>query len=148
MAPMSATPKSLLGQLEPGRIGTASLTVGEEHTAAAWNSGRAPVLGTPMLVALMEAAAIDCIEKFLTDDQESLGVKVDIEHIAATPLGLEVTATAELTEIDGRMLHFKVEARDSREVVGRGRHTRIVVDAARFRAKAAAKLNLEAKPQN
>jgi predicted thioesterase len=89
------TPKSQLGQLQPGRIGTAALTVGEEHTAAAWGSGRAPVLGTPVLVALMEAAAVDCIEKLMTGGQESLGVKVDIEHIAATPLGLEVTATAD-----------------------------------------------------
>ena len=142
-------PKSQLDQLQPGRIGSAALTVGEEHSAEAWGSGRAPVLGTPMLVALMEAAAVDCVEKLLADGQESLGVKIDIEHIAATPLGLEVTATAELTEIDGRKLHFWVEARDAREVVGRGRHTRILVDAARFRAKVQAKLepNLQSKLQ-
>jgi fluoroacetyl-CoA thioesterase len=138
--PMSATPKSQLGRLEPGRTGLARLTVGEEHTAGRWGSGRAPVLGTPMLVALMEAAAVDCVETLLSDGQESLGVKVEIEHIAPTPVGLEVTATAELIGIDGRTLHFKVEARDARELVGRGRHTRIVVDAARFRAKAQAKL--------
>ncbi len=146
---MVTMPKSQLDQLQPGRIGTAALTVGEEHTAEAWGSGRAPVLGTPMLVALMEAAAVDCIDTALTDGQESLGVKIDIEHIAATPLGLEVTATAELTEIDGRKLHFRVEARDAREVVGRGRHTRILVDAARFRAKVQAKLepNLQSKLQ-
>ena len=137
---MSVTPNPQPGQLEPGCTGTAALTVGEEHTASRWGSGRAPVLGTPALVALMEAAAVDCIEQLLTDGQESLGVKVEIEHIAPTPVGLEVTATAELTEIDGRTLHFKVEARDAREVVGRGRHTRVVVDAARFRAKAQDKL--------
>jgi predicted thioesterase len=88
----------------------------------------------------MEAAAVDCIDARLPTGQESLGVRLDIEHIAPTPAGLTVTATAELVEIDGRTLTFKVEARDDRELVGRGRHVRVVVDAARFRAKAQSKL--------
>jgi predicted thioesterase len=91
------------------------------------------------MVALMEAAAVACIDSQLAEGQETLGVRIDVEHIAATPIGLTVTATAELIERDGRKLVFNVEAHDAREIIGRGRHTRIVVDSARFRAKAEAK---------
>lgn len=126
--------------LQPGRIGTAALVVAEQHTAPKLGSGRAPVFGTPAMVALIEAAAVDCVEDQLADGQETLGVHLDVEHIAATPAGLKVTATAELIEVAGRKLVFKVEARDARELIGRGRHTRIIVDSARFRTKIAAKL--------
>ena len=125
--------------LTPGMKGTASIVVGPEHTAEHFGSGRAPVLATPMMVALMEAAAVDCIERALAQGQESLGIKIDVEHIAATPIGLSVTATAELTGVDGRVLTFALQARDDREVIGRGTHTRIAVDAARFRSKVASK---------
>ena len=128
------------GALRPGRIGTATLIVAEEHTAPKLGSGRAPVFGSPAMVALIEAAAVACVEDQLAEGQETLGIHLDVEHIAATPAGLEVTATAELIEVAGRKLVFKVEARDAREPIGRGRHTRIIVDSARFRAKAAAKL--------
>ena len=110
------------------------------HTAPKLGSGRAPVFGSPAMVALIEAAAVACVEDQLAEGQETLGIHLDVEHIAATPAGLEVTATAELIEVAGRKLVFKVEARDARELIGRGRHTRIIVDSARFRAKVAAKL--------
>ena len=126
--------------LQPGRIGTATLIVAEQHTAPKLGSGRAPVFASPSMVALIEAAAVACVEDQLADGQETLGIHLDVEHIAATPAGLEVTATAELIEVVGRKLVFKVEARDPRELIGRGRHTRIIVDSARFRAKVAAKL--------
>ena len=126
--------------LQPGRIGTATLIVAEQHTAPKLGSGRAPVFASPAMVALIEAAAVACVEDQLAAGQETLGTHIDIEHIAATPAGLEVTATAELIEVVGRKLVFKVEARDARELIGRGRHTRIIVDSARFRAKVAAKL--------
>jgi fluoroacetyl-CoA thioesterase len=128
------------GALLPGRIGTATLIVAEQHTAPKLGSGRAPVFGSPAMAALIEAAAVACVEDQLVEGQETLGIQLDIEHIAATPVGLEVTATAELIEVAGRKLVFKVEARDAREPIGRGRHTRIIVDGARFRAKVAAKL--------
>jgi predicted thioesterase len=126
--------------LQPGRIGTAALVVAEEHTAPKLGSGRAPVFGSPAMVALIEAAAVACVEDQLADGQETLGIHLDVEHIAATPASLVVTATAELIEVAGRKLVFKVEARDARELIGRGRHTRVIVDSARFRAKVAAKL--------
>lgn len=128
------------GALQPGRVGTASLVVTEAHLAPALGSGHAPVFATPAMVALIEAAAVACVEDQLAQGQETLGIHIDVEHIAATPAGLTATATAELVEVSGRKLVFKVEARDGRELIGRGRHTRIVVDAARFRAKAAAKM--------
>lgn len=126
--------------LQPGRIGSVTLIVAEEHTAPRLGSGRAPVFGSPAMIALIEAAAVACVEDQLADGQETLGIHLDVEHIAATPVGLSVTATAQLIEVSGRKLVFKVEARDARELIGRGRHTRIVVDSARFRAKVAAKL--------
>jgi fluoroacetyl-CoA thioesterase len=125
--------------LKPGLLGTATLVVGEEHTAPRLGSGRAPVLATPIMVALMEAAAVDCVERLLDEGRESLGVRIEVDHTAGTPVGLAVTATAELKEVSGRKLTFYVEARDSREIIGKGRHERVVVDAARFRAKIAAK---------
>jgi len=125
--------------LMPGLVGTAELVVAEAHTAPQLGSGRAPVLATPMMIALMEAAAVACVEARLAEGQESLGVRIEVEHTAATPVGLKVTARAELTEVSGRTLTFAVEARDSNEIIGKGRHTRIIVDAARFRAKVRAK---------
>lgn len=128
-----------VARLLPGRIGRATSTVSEAQTAARLGSGRAPVYGTPAMIALIEAAAVACVESALAEGQETLGVHVDVEHIAATPVGLTVTATAELIESNGRKLVFSVLAHDEREVIGRGRHTRIIVDSARFRAKAEAK---------
>jgi predicted thioesterase len=126
--------------LKPGLVGTAALVVGKAHTALQLGSGRAPVLATPMMIALIEAAAVDCIERHLRDGQESVGVHIDVEHVAATPVGGKVTARAELTEVSGRTLTFEVEARDDSEIIGKGRHRRVVVDAERFRAKVGAKL--------
>lgn len=125
--------------LKPGLEGTATLVVGPEHTAERMGSGRAPVLATPMMVALMEAAAVDCIERHLGEGQESLGIKIEVEHIAPTPVGLTVTASATLTGVDGRAMTFSLRASDEREVIGRGTHTRVAVDGARFRAKVATK---------
>jgi fluoroacetyl-CoA thioesterase len=126
-------------RLAPGCTGSLSLIVTEAQTAPHLGSGRAPVFATPALVALLEGAAVACVEERLDADQETLGIHIDVEHIAATPVGLKVTASAELVERDGRKLVFNVTARDERELIGRGRHTRIIVDSARFRAKVQAK---------
>ncbi len=127
------------GELLPGRIGTATAIVSEAQSAPRLGSGRAPVFATPAMVALIEAAAVACVDSLLGEDKETLGIHIDVEHIAATPVGLKVTATAELIERDGRKLVFSVAARDEHEVIGRGRHTRVIVDSARFRAKVEAK---------
>jgi predicted thioesterase len=126
-------------RLEPGLRGRAALRVGDEHTAARLGSGRAPVFATPIMIALMEAAAVDCIERLLEPGQESLGVMVDVEHMAPTPVGLSVTAEALLNEVDGRTLTFEVEARDKHGLIGKGRHKRVIVESTKFRARAHAK---------
>ena len=132
---MPAGPELDLSQLQPGRSGRAALVVGSEHTAAHVGSGRAPVLATPVMIALMEAAAVNCIERALPAGHESLGVRVEAEHSAPTPVGMTVSATAELVEINGRTLAFGLEARDDGGLVGKGRHTRVIVDSERFRGK-------------
>ncbi|MEW6171975.1 MAG: hotdog domain-containing protein [Bacillota bacterium] len=130
--------------LQKGLRGSACITVGEGDTAVAQGSGTVPVFATPRLVAVMEAAAVAALNGVLPQGQTSVGTKVDVEHLAATPVGMEVVAVAELTEVDGRRLVFAVEARDPAEVVGRGRHERFLIDEARFLAKVAQK-NMESR---
>ena len=97
------------------------------------------MFASPMLIALMEGAAVDCIEALLPAGHESLGTHLDVAHLAATPEGLTVSATATLASVEGRKLVFDVDAHDGIEPIGRGRHTRVVVDTARFMARLAAK---------
>jgi fluoroacetyl-CoA thioesterase len=121
-----------LTRLEPGRRGTAELIVRPEHTAPRVGSGRIAVLATPVLINVIEAAALACVEHLLPLGHQSLGIHLDVRHFAATPVGMRVVATAELTGIEGRTLTFRTEARDEREAVGDGRHQRVVVNVARF----------------
>ena len=125
--------------LEPGLKGSASLVVGDAHTAPKWGSGTIEVLASPMMAALMERAAVDCIERLMPAGHASLGTHLDITHSAPTPVGGRVTATAELLAVDAGTLTFRLEARDEHEIVGRGTHTRVVVDTERFEAKLARK---------
>ena len=122
--------------------GTATLRVSGAHTAIALGSGRIEVFATPMMIALMEAAAVDCVESQLLHGTASVGTHIDVTHIAATPVGVEINATAELVDIDARMLTFTVVARDETEVIGRGTHTRAIVDVARFNARLGSKAHL------
>ncbi len=128
-----------LSTLRPGMSGTASARVTPERLAPAVGSGIAPVFATPSLAAVMEAAAVDCVEAHLPDGFQSLGMQLDITHSAPTPLGLTVTATATLTQVAGRKLTFALSAHDGVEAIGSGVHTRIVVDTPRFMARLAAK---------
>ncbi|HID89691.1 MAG TPA: thioesterase [Anaerolineae bacterium] len=118
--------------LEPGWIGEAEWEVTEEVTAARWGSGLVPVLGTPALVALMEQAAVTALEGHLPPGKTSVGVRIDVRHLAATPVGMRVRARARLAEVDGRRLVFSVEAWDEVEKVGEAIHERVVVDRERF----------------
>lgn len=121
--------------IEPGLRGEISLVVGEEHTAARFGAGGVRVLGTPMMIGLMENAAFSALQKLLPEGQSSVGTRVDIRHLAATPVGMKVTATAELLEVDGRRLLFRVEARDERELIGEGQHERFIITLDRFLAR-------------
>jgi predicted thioesterase len=102
------------------------------------------VLATPVMINMMEAAALDAIENLLPAGHQSLGTHLDVGHYAATPVGMTLRATAKVTEIDGRNIMFRVEAFDDRERVGDGTHTRVVVNVERFDARIQRKLKGEA----
>jgi fluoroacetyl-CoA thioesterase len=123
-----------------GREGRAELVVGEAHTAPRIGSGRVHVLATPVMINLMEAAALAAVEALLPDGHQSLGIKLDVSHTAATPVGMRVVATARLDGVEGRRLRFSVEARDEKESIGGGTHERVVVNVARFDERVQKKL--------
>lgn len=125
--------------LKPGLTGKAVVPVDAAKLAPQVGSGNAPVFASPMMIAAMEGAAVDCVEALLPDGFQSLGTHLDINHTAPTPLGLTVTATATLTSVEGRKLTFSVTAHDGVEPVGKGTHTRVIVDTPRFLARIAAK---------
>ena len=129
-----------LPKLRIGIIGNAELLVAPEHTAPKVGSGRIAVLATPVMINLIEAATLNAVEALLPAGHQSLGIHLDVRHTAATPVGMRVTATSELTAIDGRTLSFNVEARDEREVIGGGTHQRVVVNVARFDERVKKKL--------
>jgi len=125
--------------IEPGLRGESSWVVEERHLASAWGSGLAPVFGTPMLVALCEEAARRAVEPLLEPGQGTVGTWVSLRHMAATPSGMRVTARAELTEVAGRRLRFRVEAWDEEERIGEAEHERFIIQSARFQARIAEK---------
>ena len=129
-----------LSKLMPGLEGHAEIVVGEQHTAPRIGSGRVRVLATPVMINLMEAAALDAVENLIPAGSQSLGTRLDVRHIAATPVGMRVRATAKLLAVDGRTLEFRVEAHDERDLIGDGLHTRLVVNVARFDQRVQAKL--------
>ncbi len=120
--------------------GTAELTVGEEHTAPRIGSGRIHVLATPVMINLIEAAALEAIERLLPAGHQSLGTLLNVRHIAATPVGMRVFASATVESVSGRTVAFSVEARDEKELIGDGRHERVVVNVARFDERVQKKL--------
>ncbi|MCP5452395.1 MAG: thioesterase family protein [Spirochaetaceae bacterium] len=128
-----------MGELRVGLTGRKELVVEERHTASHLGSGGVPVYATPMMVLAMEEAALSAVDPLLGDGRATVGVSLDVRHLAATPLGMRVTASAELMRIDGRMLTFRVEARDEAELIGEGTHVRAVVDLERFKDKLAKK---------
>lgn len=129
-----------LSKLHTGLVGRAEVRVGDAQLATSVGSGVAPVFASPMLIALLEAASVDCIEKLLPEGFQSLGTHLDVAHTAPTPKGLTVTAEATLVAIAGRKLTFRVSAHDGFDPIGAGTHTRIVVDTPRFMARLAAKV--------
>ena len=126
--------------LAPGLTGTAELIVGEEHTAPSIGSGKVRVLATPVMINLIEAAALAAIEHLLPAGYQSLGTHLDVRHLAATPVGMKVTATAEVTKVDGRTVFLRVNARDEIDLIGDGIHERVVVNVAKFDQRVQRKL--------
>ncbi len=119
-----------------------TIKVEEENLACAMGSGSLMVLATPAVVALMENAAAELAQKVLNNDElTTVGTMISIEHTSPTPIGAEVTATAVLTENDGRIFKFEVFANDNKGEIARGTHTRVSVKAEKFQMKADSKFD-------
>jgi len=121
--------------LEVGISFIAEKIVTESDTAAAMGSGSVTVFATPAMILLMELAARNAVQAILPDGITTVGTVVNVQHLAATPLGAKVTATAILRQIDGRKLTFEVEASDESSIIGKGIHERVIIDIERFMAK-------------
>ena len=129
-----------MDSIRPGAAGSAQLVVGEEHTAPRVGSGKVHVLATPVMINLVEAAALAAIEHLLPPGHQSLGTRLDVRHIAATPVGMKIFASATVESVSGRTVTFRVEARDEKELIGDGLHERVVVNVAKFDQRVQRKL--------
>lgn len=126
---------SLVLGIAAGASGSASMMVGDEHTAPRVGSGQIHVLATPVMINLFEAAALAACEHLLPEGHQSLGTHLDVTHTAATPVGMRVTATAEVLSVEGRTIKFRLRAEDERDVIGEGIHERVVVNVAKFEVR-------------
>jgi fluoroacetyl-CoA thioesterase len=123
-----------------GAIGVFSLIVEPDHLANRFKNPSLPaVLATPVLVMAMENAALNAVEAYLEPGESALGTRIEVSHVAPTPLGMVVSAKAKVTRVDSRRLEFNVSARDEVEEVGRGTHQRVIVDRARLARRLDAK---------
>lgn len=125
--------------LEAGIKGTQTTTVCESNSALAMGSGTLKVFATPAMIALMEETAWKSVAPHLEQGSGTVGTALNIQHTAATPLGMCVTCESELTEVDGRKLTFHVVAKDETGIIGEGQHQRFVVNDEKFQAKADSK---------
>ena len=125
--------------LKVGMTGEATVIVNSSNTAIKFGSGSVNVYATPAMVGLMENASIDAVDRYLPEGYATVGTKIEIRHMAATPIGMEVTANAEVIEIDGLKIKFKVEAFDKKEKIGEGTHSRYIVKLSDFLRKAESK---------
>ena len=131
-----------LTQIQPGLKGSVEIVVGEQHTAPHVGSGRVRVLATPIMINLMEAAALQAVEGLLPAGHQTVGIHLDVTHVAATPVGMRVRAHAELMRVDKRTLFFDVSAEDEKERIGGGVHERIVINLAKFDGRMQDKLGM------
>lgn len=125
--------------LQPGIKTEKSLTVTDANTAKTMGSGTLDVFATPAMVALIEQTAYTSIESELEPGWGSVGTSLNIQHLSATPVGMTVTATTELVEVDRRRLVFHAEVYDEKGLVGKGTHERFLVENEKFQAKTDAK---------
>lgn len=126
-------------EIKTGAVGQASAAVTEQNTACAAGSGTLAVFGTPFMAALMEQAAWQAAAPFLDPGQSTVGTMLSITHISPTPVGMTVTARAEITAVEGKKITYTVSASDDAGLIGQGTHARFVVNDERFTAKCYAK---------
>jgi len=115
-----------------GKTATATTTVKDTNTAKAVGSGNLDVFSTPMMVALMEQAACECLADILEPGQSSVGTQISVMHTAASPLGAIITATATIEQLDGRKVEFSISAKDNNGEIGNGKHARAIINAKKF----------------
>jgi fluoroacetyl-CoA thioesterase len=127
-------------EIAPGLVGEKQVVVTEQYTARHLGSGGVNVLATPAMIMLMEQAALSAVDPLLSADQRTVGTRVDVQHLAATPMGMTVRVRAELVEVEGRRLKFRVEAYDELEKVGEGLHERAIISLERFQQRLQAKV--------
>ncbi|HEX2914500.1 MAG TPA: thioesterase family protein [Chloroflexia bacterium] len=128
-----------VSDLKPGLKGLATTMVTPENTANRVASGVVEVYATPQMIGLMETACFNAVQSYLDPGQSTVGILVNVTHIAATPIGHQVRSEAELVEVDGRRLVFDVVAYDDHEKIGEGRHERFIIDEERFLNRVAGK---------
>lgn len=121
--------------LKPGLTGEIKIKVEFDHTAAKFGSGLVEVLATPVMIGLMEGASQKAVAGFLPEGHTTVGTVVNVKHLAATPIGMEVRASAVLREVDGRRLVFDVKAYDDKERIGEGVHERFIINTQKFMQK-------------
>jgi len=119
--------------LPPDTLGLFKMEVSPEHLASRFKDPMLPpVLATPVMILAMENAALEALKPFLEPGESALGSHVDVRHLAATPLGRTITATARVTHVSGRRISFAVHATDGQQDIGSGTHERVLIDMARF----------------
>jgi fluoroacetyl-CoA thioesterase len=128
--------------IDIGTSGESRLTVAEVHTAARVGSGKIAVLATPVMINVIEAAALATCEHLLPDGHQSLGTQLNISHIAATPIGMEIIARATVRKVEGRKLFFAITVHDQRDLIGEGTHERVVVNVAKFDLRVQEKMQM------
>jgi len=126
--------------LEIGLKGYQEVMVTEENSAKTMGSGTLDVFATPAMIALMEETAWKSVQPYLEEGQGSVGIQLNVDHVAATPLGMKVHCESEVTAVEGRKLTFKIEAYDEAGLIGKGTHERFVVENEKFQGKANRKL--------
>jgi len=123
-----------------GTKGSFSLVVLPEHLASRFKDAMLPpILATPVMIMVMENAALNAMKPYLDAGETALGTRVDVRHMSATPAGRRVTGEAEVTKIDGRRIEFTIRATDGAEVIGEGTHERVIINLARFSEQLKAK---------
>jgi fluoroacetyl-CoA thioesterase len=127
-------------QIPVGAKGTATLRVQPEHLANRFKDAMLPqVLATPVMVLVMENAALNAVRPFLEAGESAVGTAINVKHFAATPVGHDVRATAEVVSVEGKRVGFEVSASDGEEEIGSGTHHRIVIDLRSFNERLARK---------
>ena len=130
-----------MDDIRPGLMGEKTITVSEKQLATHLGSGSVEVFATPAMIALLESASVAAIDPLLPEGQASVGVAVEVRHLAATPPGQQVRAEAKVTAVDGRKVTLQVQAWDEHELIGEGVHTRYIVDVAPFIERVRSKLS-------